>query len=165
MSDLARSWSIRPRLTIRTMILAVAAIAPSFAFYGASFGFAPALRLATALPARVAVVGWWNVAAALPALWVGDVWRTPPKGLLLRFAIGNTFLGALVGAGSALLVVILLGVAVLVPSFGWCTMSLMSPGPQRVQVERATANFSSYVIQLALTVALFLLTLVPLGWL
>jgi hypothetical protein len=27
------------------------------------------------------------------------------------------------------------------------------------------ANLSSYVVQLALTVALFLMTLVPLGWL
>src|SRR5438094_4212715 len=142
MTGLIKSRSIRPRLTIRTMILVIAAIAPSFAFYAAGFSLSPALRLATAVPALVAVVGWWNVAAALPALWVGDVWRTPPKGLLLRFAIGNGFLAALVGAGSALLVVILLGVAALIAFLGWYPMSLMAPSPRRVRVEQAMANLS-----------------------
>jgi hypothetical protein len=165
MMILTVSWSIRLRLSISTAILLIAAIAPSLALYATSFGFAPALRLATATPALVAVLGWWSLAAALPVLWIGDVRQTPPRVLLLRFAIGNGFLGILASAGSRLQVAILLGSVVLVATFGWCTTVLMASGPQRDRIERVMARVYSYVIQLALTVALFLATLLPLGWL
>jgi hypothetical protein len=164
MIDLTRSWSIWPRLTISTLILLVAAIASCFALYAAGYGFVPALRLAIARPALVAVVAWWSLAAALPALWVGDVRRTPPESLLARFVIGNGFLATLVSAGSPLplLVVMLLGIAALVPSLGWYAISRMTPSPGRVRVKLAMANFSAYVVQLALTLALFMVTLPPL---
>jgi hypothetical protein len=147
------------------MILLIAAIATCCALAAASYGFAPVLRTAIATPALVAVVAWWSLAAALPALWVGDVGRAPPNSLLVRFVIGNCFLATLVSAESPLLIVMLLGIAALVPSLGGYAVSLMTPGPGRVRVEMATANFSSYVIQLSMTFGLFIATLLPLGWL
>jgi hypothetical protein len=157
-----RSQTIRLRLTLTTMILLVAAIAPCFAFWAVGSGFAPVLRSAAATPALVAIVAWWSLAAALPALWIGDVRRTPPRGLLLRFAIGNSFLAILVGAWNPLFVVVLLGAAALVAAVGGSRMPRIVPGPHRVQAERAMAGLASYVVQLALTAALFLVTLVPL---
>jgi hypothetical protein len=101
-----------------------------------------------ARPALVAVVAWWSLAAALPALWVGDVGRASLESLLLRFVIGNGFLAALVGAGSPLLVVMFLGIAALVPFLGWFAISLIAPGPGRARVQMAMAGVSSHVIQL-----------------
>src|SRR5438094_2661658 len=110
MIDSTTPWSVRLRLTMSTMMLLIAVSAPCFALYVASDHFAPVRRSASRSAALAAVVAW-SLAAALPALWVGSVRRTPPKGLLVRFAIGNGFLATLIGAGSPLLVVTLLGVA------------------------------------------------------
>jgi hypothetical protein len=164
MIDLSRSWSIRPRLAINTMVLLIAAIASCLALCAAGYGFVPELRSAVARPALVAVVAWWSLAAALPALWVGDVRRASPERLLFRFVIGNGFLATFVTAGSPLLVVMLLGIAALVRFLDPFVRSLMAPGPGRVRVKMAMASVSSYVIQLALTLALFIVTLLPLGY-
>jgi hypothetical protein len=59
----------------------------------------------------------------------------------------------------------LLGIAALVPFLDWFAISLIAPGPGRVRVRMAMASVSSHVIQLALTFALFLVTLLPLGYL
>jgi hypothetical protein len=159
------SWSNRPRLTISATILLVAAIASCLALYLAGYGFAPELRATVARPALVAVVVWWSLAAALPALWVGDVRRASLESLLFRFVMGNSFLATLVGAGSPLLVVMLIGMAALIRCLDSFAISRMAPGPGRARVEMAMADVSSHVIQLALTFALFLVTLLPLGYL
>jgi hypothetical protein len=153
-----RSWSVRPRLTMNTMMLLIAVSAPCFALYALSYHFAPVNRSA-ARTAALAVVAAWSLAAALPALWVGAVRRTPPKGLLVRFAAGNTFLAALIGGGNPFLIVTTLGSAVLVPSLGWYALSLTSPGTERDRIKSAVVTFSSYVIQLALTFLLFIATI------
>jgi hypothetical protein len=85
--------------------------------------------------------------------------------LLLRFVIGAGFLATFVSAGSPLLIVVLLGFAALVSCLDSYAIALRAPGPGRARVARAMATLSSYVAQLALTVALFLITLVPLGYL
>jgi hypothetical protein len=165
MMDSNRSWSNRLRLTITTTILLVAAIATWLGLYLAGYGFAPELRSVVARPALVAVVAWWSLAAALPVVWVGDVRRAPSESLLLRFVIGTGFLALFVSAGNPLLIVVLLGVAALVFCLDSYAIARRAPGSGRARVTRAMAELSSYVVQLALTVALFLMTLVPLGWL
>ena len=85
--------------------------------------------------------------------------RTPLKGLLVRFAAGNTFLAALIGAGSPFLVMTMLGSAVLVPSLGWYALSLTSPGAERDRIKCAVVIFISFVIQFALTFLLFIATI------
>jgi hypothetical protein len=109
--------------------------------------------------AALATVAAWSLAAALPALWVGAARRTPPKGLLVRFAAGNAFNSALIGAGNLFVIVTMLGSAVLVPSIGRYAVSLMTPGVERNRIKRAVVMFSSYVIQLALTFLLLYATL------
>lgn len=158
MIESIRSWSVRPRLTMNTMMLLIAVTAPCFALYASSYHFAPVRRSAAASAALTAVTAW-SLTAALPALWVGAVLRTPPKGLLIRFAAGNTFLSALIGAASPLLIVMLLGSAVLVPSLGWYAVSLMTPGAERDRIKRAVVTFSSYIIQLALAFLLLIATI------
>src|SRR4051794_36795279 len=102
MIDLVKSWSVRPRLAMNTMMLVVATSAPCFALYAVSGNFEPVRRSGT-VSAGLAAVLAWSLAAALPALWVGAVRRTSPNGLLGRFAIGNGFLATLIGAMSPLL--------------------------------------------------------------
>ncbi len=131
MIDVIGSWSFRPRLTMSTMMRLVAASAPCFALYAASFRFAP----------------------------VSAVRRTPPRGLLVRFAVGTSFLVTLMSAGGPLLFVILLGAAVLAPSLGWYTVSLMPPGLERDQIKGAGITLLSYLIQVALTFLLFIATI------
>jgi hypothetical protein len=162
--SLSRSWSIRPRLSIRTMVLLIAALSLCFALAAAACGLAPELRAVVARPALVAVVAWWSLASAAAALWVSEVRRPAPASLLLRFVVGNSFLAFFIGTESPLLVVMLLGIAALLPSRGGSAGSLRAPGPGRVPAAPAMAGSSSYIIQLALTLALFLASLVPLGY-
>ena len=70
MIDAIRSWSVRPRLTMNTMMLLIAVSAPCCALYAFSDHFAPVNRSA-ARTAALAAVAAWSLAAALPALWVG----------------------------------------------------------------------------------------------
>ncbi|HZW33827.1 MAG TPA: hypothetical protein VFF52_24105 [Isosphaeraceae bacterium] len=158
MIDVIGSWSFRPRLTMSTMMRLVAASAPCFALYAASFRFAPVRGSAHGTAALAAVVAW-SLAAALPAVWVSAVRRTPPRGLLVRFAVGTSFLVTLMSAGGPLLFVILLGAAVLAPSLGWYTVSLMPPGLERDQIKGAGITLLSYLIQVALTFLLFIATI------
>jgi hypothetical protein len=155
----ATFWSVRPRLTMSTMMVLVAVIAPCCALYGFSWQLESVRRSASVAVALV-VVGAWSLAAALPALWVGAIQRIPPKGLLVRFALGNGFLSIVIGflisdVSGPLVVPILLGAAVLLPSLGWYSMSLMEPGPERDQIKRAVVICVSYGSQLALTLVLF----------
>jgi hypothetical protein len=151
-------WSLRPRLTMSTMMVLVAVAAPCFALYGFSWQFAP-VRKSASLSFALVVVGAWSLAAALPALWVGAVQRIPPKGLLVRFAVGNGFLSiviaSLISADTPLLVALLIGAVVLLPSVAWYSMSLMEPGPDRDRMKRACIVCLSYVSQLVLTLVLF----------
>ena len=101
----------------------------------------------------------WSLAAALPALWVGAARRTPPNGLLIRFGIGNGMLATLLGVMSPLLIVTLIGVAVVVPSLGWYMWSQMIPGAERDRIRGHMTEFLSYVVQLALTIPLFIATI------
>ncbi len=165
MVALTESWSNRLRLTISTTILLTAAIASCLALYLAGYGFAPELRTAVARPALLAVVVWWSLAAALPAVWVGDVRRASTESLLFRFVIGNGFLATLVRAGSPLPVLMLLGMAALVRFLDSVAIARTASGPGRARVRMAMASVSSHVIQLVLTLALFLVTLLPLGYL
>jgi hypothetical protein len=154
----ASFWSIRPRLTMSTMMVLVAVAAPCFALYGFSWQFAP-VRNAASLSFALVAVGAWSLAAALPAIWVGAVQRIPPSGLLVRFAVGSGFLSiviaSLISAGIPLLIAILFAAGVLFPSLAWYSMSLMEPGPDRDRIKKAFVIFLSYVCQLAVTLVLF----------
>ena len=151
-------WSVRPRLTMSTMMVLVAVAAPCFALYAFSWHLA-SVRKSASLSFALVVVSAWSLAAALPALWVGAVQRIPPKGLLVRFAVGNGFLSiviaSLISADTPLLVALLIGAVVLLPSVAWYSMSLMEPGPDRDRMKRACIVCLSYVSQLVLTLVLF----------
>ena len=156
----ASFWSIRPRLTMSTMMC------PSRSLSFAS----PLRRLQLAIPAPVRNAASLSsgagrrlrlsLAAASPgSAWVGAVQRIPPRGLLVRFAVGNGFLSiviaSLISAGIPLLIAILFAAGVLFPSLAWYSMSLMEPGPDRDRIKRAFVIFLSYVCQLAVTLVLF----------
>jgi hypothetical protein len=151
-------WSFRPRLTMSTMMLLVAVAAPCFAHYAFSWQIA-SVRKSASVSVTLVVVGAWSLAAALPALWVGAVQRIPPKELLVRFAVGNGFLATVIASLNSmnipLVVPILLGTAVLIPSLVRYSMSLMEPGPYRDRIKETLLILLSYISQLALTLVLF----------
>jgi hypothetical protein len=156
--DSTRTHALRRQLTTGKAMLLIAISAPCFAHYALSYHFAPVRRAASASAGMTAVLAW-SLAAALPALWVGTVRRSPPNGVLLRFAVGNGFLAILMASMSALFFVIILGTAVVVPSLGWYRMSQMSTGEDRDRLGTTIRGFLSYVVQLALTVLLFIATI------
>jgi len=158
MIDLIRIREVRPQLTMNTLMLLIAVSAPCFALYAFSWNFAPVQRSASRTAGMTATLAW-SLAAALPALWVGAVRRTPPHGLLVRFGIGNGTLATLLGAMSPLLIVSLLGLSVVVPSLGWYLWSQMMPGAERDRIKEYMMEFLSYFVQLTLTFALFIATI------
>ncbi len=125
MNNSTRIHTLRPQWTLSKLMLLIAVSAYCFALYAASDRFAPASRSASA-SAGMTVALAWGLAAALPALWVGTVRRSPPSAVLFRFAIGTGFLAILIASVSAFAIVILVGAAVVVPSLGWYGMSQMS---------------------------------------
>jgi hypothetical protein len=153
-----RTHALRSQLTMGKAMLLIAVSSTCFALYAFSYRFAPVRGAASASAGMTAVLAW-SLAAALPALWVGTVRRSLPNGVLLRFAIGNGFLAILMASMSALLFVVILGTAVVIPSVGWYWMSQMSTGEDRDRVGSTIRGFLSYVVQLALTVLLFIATI------
>ncbi len=113
----SNTQAARPQLTIGRRMLLVAIIATCFALYATSSNFAAVTRAASPSVGLTAVLTW-SLAAALPALWVAALRRTPPDGLLARLAIGNGLIAILLGFMSAFLIVLLIAVAAAIPSFG-----------------------------------------------
>jgi hypothetical protein len=157
-----KDWSVRPRLTMGTMMALVAVTAPCLALYTFSWHLAT-VRQAASVSLALLVVGVWCLAAALPALWVGAVQRIYPRALLVRFAVGNGFLAIVIASLSSgttpLLVAFSLGAVVLLPSLCWYWMSLTEPGPDRDEIKRALLVFLSYACQIALTIVFFVATM------
>jgi hypothetical protein len=149
---------VRPQLTLANLMLLIAVSATCIALYAASARFAPVSRSASA-SAELTALLVWSLAAGLPALWVGTVRRNPPSTVLVRFAVGNGFLAMLLVSMSALLVVILLGAAAVVPSLGWYRISQMSDDEDRDRLGASVKRFMSYVVQLVMTSLLFVLTI------
>ncbi len=163
MDHSTRIYALRPHWTLGKLMLLIGVIAPCFALYAASDRFEPASGSASASVGMTVALAW-GLAAALPALWVGTVRRSPPSAVLVRFAIGTGFLAILIASMSAFLLVILIGAAVVVPSLGWYGMSQMSSGEGRDRLGAIIRTFLSYVAQLAMTVVLFIGTIPLLGW-
>jgi hypothetical protein len=143
-------------------MLLVAIIATCFALYAMSRYFAP-VRRTSSVSAGLTTMLAWSFAAALPALWVAAVRRTPLDGLLARFMIGNGFIVILLGFMSAFLFVLLIGGAAAIPSLGWYAMSQMDTGDDRERLRSHIIGFLYYVAQLILTFLLFIATLPLLG--
>jgi hypothetical protein len=161
--DVAGIRLARPRLKMGRMMLLVAIAATCFAVYATTPHLANVTRSASALAGATAALAWC-LAAALPALWVGAARRTPPDGLLTRFAVGNGFVALLVGLMGAPLFVSLVAVGTGVPSLGWYAISQMGPGEGRDRLRGWVMGFLSYVVQLTLTIVLFIVSIPLLGW-
>jgi hypothetical protein len=152
----------RPQLTTGRLMLLVAIVATCFALYVTSSNFAAVTGAASPSAGLTAVLAW-TLAAALPALWVAAIRRTPPDGLLARIAIGNGFIAILLGFMSAFLIVLLIAVTAAIPSLGWYGMSQMPAGDDRERLRIYTIAFLYYVMQLILTLLLFIATIPVLG--
>jgi hypothetical protein len=162
-TDLSKLQSARPQLTTGRLMLLVAIAATCFAVYVTTVRFSAVTRSASTSAGATAALAWC-LAAALPALWVGAVRRTPPDGLLARFAIGNGFIAILVGFMGAPLFVSLVAASIGVPSLGWYAMSQMGAGEGRDRLRGRIMGFLSYVVQFTLTVVLFIASIPLLEW-
>jgi hypothetical protein len=79
--------------------------------------------------------------------------------LLARIAIGNGFIAILLAFMSAFLIVLLIAVAAAIPSVGWYGMSQMTAGDDRERLRSYIIAFLYYVMQLILTLLLFIATI------
>jgi hypothetical protein len=148
----------RPQLSTGRLMLLVAIVATCLALYATSNSFAAVTGAASPSAGLTAVLAW-TLAAALPALWVATLRRAPPDGLLARIAIGNGFIAILLGFMSAFLIVLLIAVAAAIPSIGWYGMSQMTAGDDRERLRSYIIAFLHYVMQLILTLLLFIATI------
>jgi hypothetical protein len=140
--NLSKIQVVMPQLTMGRLMLLIAIIATCFALYATSGHFSAVSGAASPSAGLTAALAW-SLAAALPALWVGTVRRTSPDGLLGRVAIGNGFLAILMAFMGALLFVVLLALAVGIPSVGWYRMSRVDTDYDRERVRRNIIGFLS----------------------
>ena len=139
---------VRPRLTLYTMMLLVAISATFFAVFAFSGNFPMVRRPSQGIIATLA----WSLATALPALWVGALWKYPPREVLVRFAIANGIFAILLGANyDARVLIALFVIAVVVPSLGWYAWSQMPPGEDRDRLKRYRMQLAPCFIQFAAT--------------
>jgi hypothetical protein len=139
---------VRRRLTLYTIMLLFAISATCFAVFAFSGNFRKVQSPSEGIIATLA----WSLATALPALWVGAVWKYPPRDVLIRFGIANGIFAILLGARwDPRVCIVLLGIAVLVPSLGWYAWSQMPPGEDRDRLKGYRMQFVPYFIQFTAT--------------
>ena len=147
----------RPQLTTGRLMLLVAIVATCFALYATSSNFAAVTRAASPSAGLTAVLAWTSLLPARAGVVASR--RAPPDGLPARIAIGNGFIALLLGFMSAFLIVSLIAVAAAIPSLGWYGMTQMTAGDDRERLRSYIIAFLYYVMQLILTLLLFIATI------